>query len=272
MTPWLSTVLTTSDTLPACDDVLSALHALPGYGSLECRCTAQTPDRFLVETRCGTQTVTLAVALTEAQTDAEANLVQLSTLRRACARAWHWVEAGPEVRRATRQIAVVVQPEGTQWDALDVALLLTALTVAVVRALGESAVAVYWNSAGMLHQPAEFVAHAGEMSRRAIPVELWVEFRMVPNADATVSYGTWGLGRFRLDEMDVSRSRRETPWVLGWLFNLAHFMLENGPIVEHTHTFGADAGDRFTVVLGPSAPELGRDPDTRVFLLDFEQE
>ena len=263
--PWIATILTEDQELPPGEQIVSALREIPGYQTMEFDWSVSEPTRYVMKT----PHATLAVSLMPNQEDPEKNFVPFSVLRRACARAWHWVEAACVVKPAFRQIAVAVLPEneGSEGDALDIALLLTALTAAVLKC--GNARAVLWNPSGMLHDPEEFLAHAQGMNRRAIPVELWVEFQMCANSDSSVSYATWGLQSFALDELEVTHAVQAPQWILRWLFNLCHFMLENGPIVEDTHTFGESDSEKFTVTLADTSPEFGRGPGTKVFRIEF---
>lgn len=265
--PWLATILTTETELPARQAVQAAMNRIPGYEKIDFEWVSEKPNHYVFRTKYAM----LAVTLTDAQEDPELNAVPESALRSACARAWHWVEAAVEVPKATRQLLVAVLPEEDELEPLDSALLLTCLAVAVLENV--SATAIFWNHSGMLHEPKSFIEHAQGMNRRTIPVELWVEFRLVLNSDLTVSIGTWGLKAFALNEMEVSHSRRDPQWILRWLFNLAHFMFENGPIdAEMEHTFGRSDKDTFTLSYGNTAPEIARNVLEEVVRVQFDAE
>jgi len=257
--PWLTTLLTTSETLPARESVMETLNQTPGYETVNFQFVTEMPNHYVFRTR----SATLAVSLADEQHE-----IPLDELKASCARAWHWVEAARAVSQAPRQLVVAVLPEEDDLDPLDVALLLTALTATVLKNV--SASAVFWNHSGMLHEPESFVEHAQGMNRQAIPVELWVEYRLVLNSDLTLSIGTWGLKVFGLAELEVSHSRRDPQWLLRWLFNLAHNMLENGPLdTETEHTFGRSQNESFTLKYEQTAPELARGVLEEVLLVEF---
>lgn len=155
-----------------------------------------------------------------------------------------------EVVKMKRQIVVAVCPtvinHAVTLDALDAALLMNCVTVSVLK--NTDAVAVYWHAAEKVLSPADFVEKSAGMNRKTLPVDLWVDFRMVPHAeDQTVSFGTFGLERFSLPEMEVSRTRRHPRWVMDWLFNLSHFVLENDVTLEDGQTFGRTKEEKFSV-------------------------
>lgn len=263
--PWLSTILTTADALPSRKDVLAAMKKVCGYETLDFEWLSEEQNHYVFRTKYAT----LAVTLTEFQEDPSQNVVPLDVLKQSCARAWHWVEAGSAVQKAPRQILAAVLPEEDELDPLDVALLLTCLTEGILKNV--EAQAVYWNASGMLHEPPSFMEHAQGMNRQAIPVELWVEFRLILNSDLTLSIGTWGLQAFGLAELEVTHSKREPQWLLHWLFNLAHFMLENGPMdLDVEHTFGKTDSDSFVISYENPAPEMKRNTLQQVLKVEFE--
>lgn len=263
--PWLTTILTNAETLPSCESVQAAINQIPGYETLCFEAVSESENHYVFRSRYAM----LAVTLTDAQADPEQNVVPFSELKASSARAWHWVEAGLAVSKSARQILVAVLPEEGELEPLDIALLLTALTVGVLK--NTFANAVYWNSGGMLHEPDAFIERSVGMNRQAIPVELWIEFRLFLNSDLSVSAGSWGLKAFGLSELEVSRSRRDAQWLLRWLFNLAHYMLENGPPdTEMEHTFGRSNQESFTLSYSRSASEMKRDSIDEVLNVQFE--
>lgn len=259
--PWLTTLLTTAEHLPSRESVMEAMNQVPGYETVPFQFVVEMPDHFIFRSH----SATLAVSLANPEQE-----VPFETLKASCARAWHWVDAAREVSQATRQIVLAVLPEEDTLEPLDIALLLTALTVAVLKNV--SAKAIYWNHSGMLHAPDSFISHAQGMNRLAIPVELWVDFRLVLNSDLTLSIGTWGLKAFALAELEVSHSRHDTKWLLRWLFNLAHNMLEKGPPdTEAEHTFGQSDKESFTLKYEQTAPEFNRAGLEEVLRVEFER-
>ncbi|MDO4573914.1 MAG: DUF4261 domain-containing protein [Planctomycetia bacterium] len=258
--PWLATIWTTSETLPAMEDVLAKMREIPGYETLDFEWITREPEKWVFRTRYATLAVTLV----------DESPVPMEELKQACRRAWHWPEASFGLTQGTHRMVVAVMPDEKELDAVDVALLLTCLASAVAQCT--AATAILWNASGMLHAPEEFTRHTEGMNRQTLPVELWVEFRIVQNSDQSLSVGTWGLEGFALDEFEVSHSRRDLRWLLRWIFNLSHFVLENGPVFESEQTFGSKDSEKFTVTRGISAAELDRRGNGKVIQLHFESE
>ncbi len=263
--PWIATILTTEEKLPDRQGVLNALKKVSGYETQEFELISEDDVHFVFRTR----SAMLAVTLTDAVSDPEANSTPLSVLKKSCFRAWHWAEAAMSVSQASRQVLAAVLPDDDALEPLDAALLLTALTSSVLKVMPTNG--VYWNNSGMVHEPLSFMQHAVGMNRLAIPVELWIEFRLYLNSDLSLSIGTWGMNAFGLAELEVSRSRRDSQWLLRWLFNLAHLMLENGPLdTDMEHTFGRSDQEKFRLTYARSAPEIERDSIDEILNVQFE--
>lgn len=258
---WMTTLLSTSEALPSSEAVLNEMRQTVGYQTLEYTTVAEEPAKFHVKT----PHAELAMVLTEPKEEC----VSQYQLREACRRAWHWPEAAMSAVKAKRQIAVAVMPNTQELDTLDAALLLTAWTNAVLRCTPETAVVV-WNASGMLHDPVEFQKHSKEINRQTLPIELWIEFRFFLHEDKTVSVGTWGMEAFDHPEMEVLHSRRDLKWLLHWLFNTAHFVLERGVQLDPEHTFGSSENEQFGIQLTASAEEMNRKGSRKVVRLDFD--
>ena len=252
LNPWIATIAVTDEKLPPQETLLQEMRNVPGYGRPEFLCLddlACMEDWYVFRT----PNATLFVML---QPTDESFLSQ-DDLISACRRAWHWPAAGQEISRMRLQVAVAVQPTDDTLDALDVALLTTHLASAVMK--HTDAVGIYWHASGKIMQPADFIRKSEGTNRRTLPVDLWVDFRLEPHPhEQTISFGTFGLERFSLPELEVPHCDRPPRWVLDWLFNLSHSVLENGVELEHEQTFGMSEEEKFYVTREPASPEMGR--------------
>lgn len=264
--PWIATIITASENLPARETVFAEMNRVPGYERLEFPWFSEEDGRYVFRT----PHATLAVSLIKSDEHPQAAILPTDELIAVCKRAWHWPEAGMEMLKMRRQIAVAIQPDGEHLDVLDAALLLNCLVRAVTK--NTEAVGVYWNHAGKIFQPEDFLARMEGTNRQTLPVELWVDFRVIPHpAEQAITYATFGLERFGLMEMELPRSRREPRWVLDWLFNLAHSVLENGVTFEDKQTFGMTEDAKFWVSHERSVEETGRGRAAEVIRLHFDE-
>ncbi len=264
--PWIATIIVASENLPPLEAIFQEMNRVTGYETLEFPWFSEEAGHGVFRT----PHATLAVSLIKSDENPQSAILPTDELIAVCKRAWHWPEAGMQMLKMRRQIAVAIQPEGEHLDALDAALLLTCLVRAVVK--NTDAVGVYWNHAGKIFHPEDFLARMEGMNRQTLPVDLWVDFRIIPHPEErTITYATFGLERFSLMEMEIPHSPREPRWVLDWLFNLSHSVIENGVVLEDKQTFGHTEESRFWVSHERSAAETRRGRTAEVIQLHFDE-
>lgn len=183
-----------------------------------------------------------------------------------CRTAWYWPTAAETFERHDAHIAVVIPTEGTN------AKLRSMLLTRLVDNLGEEfgAVAVYWEPAAMVHSFEAFHESAEQMSEKQIPLRVWVRFQLIENDDNSHSLFTQGLQPLGFLELEVRQSRRPAENIYGWAFNIAHYLLERGELVEDGHTVGVNPTEWIRIHHLPSAIDEER---TVLFLdLDLDEE
>lgn len=166
----------------------------------------------------------------------------------ACQRAWHWPEAPEALRGHVAHAAVVLLTEDE--DLVNATLGLSGL-VAAVAACAE-AVGVYWAASGLVHPPDAFIAFTQDANEEYLPLNLWVDFQIMENEDGSRSLSTTGMGQFRHAEIEVHRSRQEPELLMERAFKMAHYLLENGPILEDEETVELSEQESTPVRYGPS--------------------
>ncbi|MDO4550207.1 MAG: DUF4261 domain-containing protein [Planctomycetia bacterium] len=269
MNPWISTIGIKSGGLPSCETIFHGMKEVPGYAPLDFEWITDEEDRYVFRT----PQATLAVSLLKTDENPDSAVLTTDELISACKRAWHWPEAGMQMLKMNRQIAVAIRPELSEekgLDPLDVALLMNCLILSLLK--NTEAVGVYWNHSGKIIMPEDFISRSEGMNRKMLPVDLWVDFRMVPHPEEkTISFGTFGMERFSLMEMEVSHSQRDPRWVMNWMFNLAHSLIENGMILQEKQTFGLSEDEKFFVTHEKPLPEMERGYVADVLQLHFDE-
>jgi hypothetical protein len=182
-------------------------------------------------------------------------------LAEACAAAWYWPEAAVDLRRHAAQLLVALLPD--EGEPIGGALVLTRLAAAVAKCSGASG--VYWSAAGLVHAPDAFLAEAQAMSRDRLPLALWLKIAVEPEPGGTHSVRTTGLELFAHREIEVYQSRREPRSLWERVYNIAHYVLDHGPVLKHGHTVGGEQDERFLVTFGQSLWE----PDRAVIQIEL---
>lgn len=178
-----------------------------------------------------------------------------------CREAWYWPQAASAFRNHAAHILVVLIPKAP--ERVDAAMSLTRV-VAAVAACSES-VGIFWGGGGLVHAPGQFIAASGKMSRESLPLDLWISFGIAQEEDGTHSLYTSGLEEFGHMEIEVSSSRRDPQFLIERVFNVAHFLLDKGPILHDGETIGLTDDEKIEIRHGPSMC----DEKTTVIQLDW---
>lgn len=198
--------------------------------------------------------------------------ISWSNLQTPCALAWHWPEAALEFQSHTNHIIVGVLDD--QSDTIDRCLALTRLAAAVCANPGIAPIGVLWNAglpdnkgaAGCVHRPEDFIAHSEEISRSALPLELWISFLPAGSSETSFVMTTRGLDAFGLKELEAVGKGREPEWVYHRLYNFAHFCLTHPEEVKPGETIGMADDEKIDILAASSR----FDPNKDVLLLNFD--
>jgi Domain of unknown function (DUF4261) len=174
--------------------------------------------------------------------------------------AWHWPDASAAV--GAHQSHLIVHAASNSLDAIDVRLFHTkflASALAVSRGVG-----VYMGNAMLVRSASDLRDDAQTASRENLPLLSWIGFNPV-REDETFSAYTTGLAAFGLLELEVRRSKRDIPDLLGKLADVANYQLSSGAVLRDGDTFGETEFDRTSVRYGQSAFI----PDTTVAALEI---
>lgn len=179
---------------------------------------------------------TAAVALMEAP-------IPWGDLEGPCASAWYWPKA-VEAMKAHRAHLIVTLGGGRRTP-IDRCLLLTALTAAVTAT--SDAAGVYWSAGSVVQSPRAFLELAGQMSQDALPLRLWIDFRLVRERTGMHSLFTTGMQAFGHMELEVPKSRQRPEAIFDFAFNAAHYLLDRGPVLKDGDTIGTSPEQKVRV-------------------------
>jgi hypothetical protein len=172
-----------------------------------------------------------------------------SDLEGPCATSWLWKDAADVLRSHTTHLILTVS---SQAAVLDRMRLLTQVTASIL-ATSPQAVGVFWTHAALVVQPALFREFATEMLPDALPLYIWVDFR-VGKAPSGKSVGfTTGMEALGHMELETQGSPEPPGELRERLFGLASYVLINGPVIRDGDTIGEDANERIRVVYADSA-------------------
>ena len=170
-----------------------------------------------------------------------------------------WPDAGE--RMAVQKAHLICTIAG-QVEKQTAAFLLTKIVAAVC--VVAPAVEVYWGAATVVHSPEVFVAQAREMTEEVLPLYLWIQFAVSVREEKT-TLRTHGMASLGFMEMEIVESSHPPVEVVGFAFNICHYLLDNGPILGDGQTIGMSATQKVPV----RHTESILNPNERVYRLEY---
>jgi hypothetical protein len=165
-----------------------------------------------------------------------------------CAAAWYWPQAAAAFRRHAAHLVAAVLSGGR--DRLRGALGLTAVVAAAAGAA--EALGIYWGPGRLVHAPAAFFEESLHLGRENLPLNLWIDFRLLENDDQTHSLFTTGLAAFGHREVEIWDSRQPPQFLRDCAYNVAHHLLEKGAALKAGETIGISDDERIAITVEPS--------------------
>lgn len=128
-------------------------------------------------------------------------------------------------------------------------------------------IGVYWGDGQICNSRAVFEDFCRDMSEESLPLGLWIRFQpgRVSASDDAIALFTHGMQQFGLMEIETDRCQMNVKELLVVVSNQAHYLVQNGAVIEDGDTFGEDANQRILVRHLPSMV----DPDRLVYKLQF---
>ena len=173
--------------------------------------------------------------------------------------AWYWPEAAAVLARHRCYLLVALKESAS--PPVQRSLLLSRVAAAVGATAGYSA--VYWDAATMVHPASAFDAAVAAMAPGDLPVKLWVHFRTVDEPDGSRSLSTVGLEALGHREIEVWGAQAAVEEILGWSYNVAHYLLSESPTIEDGQAIATDRTRWVHVFLRPSM----LDPERTIYCL-----
>lgn len=161
----------------------------------------------------------------------------------AAERSWHW--PGAEIALSGHKAhAVVTVASPKAASRLDQTLRLTRVVAAVARS--DNAAAVYWSSAGLVHEPADFLDEIESAGEDYVPVMLWVSLNpfKTKNRKHMATHGLKELGHLEIEaELEGLLADR----LLEFLPDLIAYVVSSGARIEDGSTVGSSADEKFRI-------------------------
>ncbi|MBL8874199.1 MAG: DUF4261 domain-containing protein [Phycisphaerae bacterium] len=161
----------------------------------------------------------------------------------ACAQSWMWKDAAAQMTSHVAHAIVTTVPAGAS---VNEAMLVSRVIASVAKVAPTAG--VYWGSAGQVHNPALFADALNSFSDGNLPVMLWVGVRVSRDSSTNRStLSTEGLRAFGHLELEAIETSMTPGDLRMTAMEVANYLLENGPVLKHGHTFGGDDSERIRI-------------------------
>ncbi|SMC29126.1 protein of unknown function [Andreprevotia lacus DSM 23236] len=176
---------------------------------------------------------------------------------------WPPEEAEGALRAHSSHLIVTVFGE---LEPLALCSLLTQLTTAVLDE-ADGALGVFWANAALVAPKPLFIEFATEMMPEDLPLPIWVDFRVGWSGERISAGFTCGLAKLGHREFEAQEVPEKPSELRERLYDLAAYVLKQGPVLKDGDTLGRDEEERIRVAYTPSAFGL----EGEVITLQYEQ-
>lgn len=158
-----------------------------------------------------------------------------------------WMLEGPTAPIVGHRSHAIVASTNEPGEAVRNATMVTRVIAAALRAGG--GVGVYWGNSGQVHAGEMFADMARSMLEDGqLPVPLWVGLAISgASAESPLTLTTHGLRHFGHRELEVIDTRVGVGDLRMMAYDIAAYLLTNGPVLKDGHTFGRTETEKLRV-------------------------
>jgi len=109
-----------------------------------------------------------------------------------------------------------------------------------------NAIGIYKGNQSLLIPKADYLNEADEMSDEYLPLNLWIYLGLRETDKGNSGY-TYGLKEFNKSEMEIINSSKNLEDIRGFLFNIAHYVLEYDVTFADGQTIGGSEEEKISI-------------------------
>lgn len=174
--------------------------------------------------------------------------IDWNDLQAPCETAWWWDEATEQMQAHAAHL--LVYTTGDEEKTAASMMRLTQLAAAVTATT--PAVGVFWGEGAVVTPPSMFQEESHGMDAEALPLMLWINFRLFTTDDGRAGFFTLGMHQLGCPELETPVLDATPDDTFNIAFQVAHHLALNGPVLEEGDTLQVDEGKTLTVRFGPS--------------------
>ena len=173
-----------------------------------------------------------------------------------------WPDGKEEAAR--HESHVIVTSIGTDDSPIEAAMTVSRLALVALEAMG--GLGVYWGNAGVCNSREVFEDFCEDMSEEHLPLAVWLRLQIFRPSEEEFGIYTLGMNQFGLMDIEVDRSSMNPQELFEFVFNIAHYLVQSGPVIADGNTVGGSEEERILVRHRKSMV----DRDRRVYKIVFE--
>ena len=159
---------------------------------------------------------------------------------------------------------IVTNIGGIEQSPIQSAITVSQLALVALRLF--DGIGVYWGNASVCNSRAVFEDFCRDMSEEQLPVPVWLRFQLVGASDNAIGIYTLGMSQFDLMDIEVDRCSMDVGDLFEFVSNIAHYLIQSGPVIADGNTVGGSAEERILVHHRPSMI----DKKKKVYKIVFE--
>ena len=171
---------------------------------------------------------------------------------------------GKEEAAKHRSHVIVTNVGGGDQEPIESAVTVARLALAALKIF--DGIGVYWGNAGVCNSREVFEDFCEDMSEENVPVPVLLRFQLVRASDDEIGLYTLGMSQFGLMEIEVDGARMQAQDLFESICNIAHYLIQSGPVIEDGNTVGGSEDERILVQHRQSMIDQSR----RVYKIVFE--
>lgn len=112
-------------------------------------------------------------------------------------------------------------------------------------------IGVYWGNAQVCNSRSAFEGFCEDLSEEKLPIPMWLRFQLFQSNDGFGMY-TLGMQQFDLMDIEVDLSPMEFEELFEFIADIAHYLIQQGPVIADGDTVGQKENQRIVVRHQPS--------------------
>jgi len=210
--------------------------------------SAEVTDDTMVAVACGAETIGFLALMPipipggEAEVHADGNFL--------------WPNGREEAAAHRAHVIVTVAGGSADSTPVESALALSKLALVALRLF--DGIGVYWGAASVCNSRPTFESACEGMNEEQLPVLVWLRFQFIRDDDGATFFYTLGMPPFGLMDIEVDRVEGEPGELFGFVVDIAHYLLQSGPVIADGNTVGGSEEERIVVRHQPSRLDPSR--------------